>query len=148
MKPGIYSEQLKSLAASVEGSDDVASCTFNLQRDNPFCGDRVTLGIDIEQGKVCRVQHQVKACLICKAATAALQNSALGRPVAELAAMPGRLKQMFSEGESCSEKFEQPWQSLNIFYPVSAHRSRQSCVLLPFETLAELLLIAGEQQLE
>ncbi len=140
--------QLKSLAASAEGSDDIASCTFNLQRDNPFCGDRVTIGIDIEQGKVCRVQHQVKACLICKAATAALQKSALGLPVAELAVMPDKLKQMFSEGESFSEKLEQPWQNLDIFSPVSAHRSRHSCVLLPFETLAELLIIVREQPLE
>jgi nitrogen fixation protein NifU and related proteins len=148
LKPGIYSEQLKTLAASVEGSGDIAKCNFHLERDNPFCGDRVKLGIDLSQGKVSRVQHQVKACLICKAAAAALQKSATGLSAVELEALLGKLKQMLSQGESPTEAFESPWQNLNIFSPVSAHRSRHSCVLLPFETLAELLRMAGEQQLE
>lgn len=148
MKPGIYSEQLKTLAASAEGHDDVASCKLQLERDNPFCGDRVKLGVDLEQGKVSRVQHRVKACLICKAAAATLQKFAPGQPVDGLITLPEKLKQMLSEGVPLPEGFEQNWQSLDIFYPVSEHRSRHSCVLLPFETLAEILVTAREQQFE
>tara|TARA_B110000444_G_C18821590_1_gene588020 strand:+ start:961 stop:1395 length:435 start_codon:yes stop_codon:yes gene_type:complete len=144
LKPGIYSEELKALASSIDGKVDISSCQFNLERDNPFCGDRVKLGIDLKKDRVCRVQILVRACLICRAAAATLQKSVVGLPISDLIILSGKLKNMLSEGDLSAESFQRPWQNLDIFCPVSAHPSRHSCVLLPFTTLSELLVITRE----
>lgn len=139
MKAGIYSEKLKALAASIDECGDFTPYQYRRERDNPFCGDRVTLGMDFDNGRVGQLAHKVRGCLICKAATATLGQSAIGLSRTELEDILAKLRQMLATGEAITEGSDQLCDELKVFSPVSEHRSRHSCLLLPFETLAELL---------
>ena len=46
--------------------------------DNPLCGDRVTLDLNLADGRVREVGHKVRGCLLCQAAAAAIGERAPG----------------------------------------------------------------------
>ena len=104
--------------------------------DNPLCGDRVTLDLTLEDGRVGRVGHLVRGCLLCEAAAETIAEHAPGKTATELAEARAALAAILHEGAAAPAG---EWSSLAIFTPVHAVKSRRDCVLLPFEALEKAL---------
>ena len=81
-------------------------------------------------GRLARVGHVVRGCLLCEAATVLIAEQAPQRQSGDLlrtgAAVDSALKD--------AEPF--PWPELEMFAPVRGVKSRHRCVTLPFEALA------------
>ncbi len=107
--------------------------------DNPLCGDRVTLDVDLSGGKVSAVGHQVRGCLLCEASAEIIAAQAPGKSPADLAEARAALAAILKDGKAAPAG---EWSVLAIFAPVHRVKSRQDCVLLPFEAL-EKALAAG-----
>lgn len=102
--------------------------------DNPLCGDRVT--IDVELGprrKVACVGHVVRGCVLCEAAAVLIAEQAPERGLEELLRAGAGVNAALRDGASF------PWPELDMFAPVRGVRSRHRCVGLPFEALAAAL---------
>jgi nitrogen fixation NifU-like protein len=110
----------------------VASVTV----DNPLCGDRVTVDLDLADGRVRAVGHKVRGCLLCQAAAAAIAARAPGETPAALRGVAAKLDLAIRRNPAATEGL---WPELGAFAPVHAHKSRHDCVLLPFEALTEAL---------
>ena len=104
--------------------------------DNPLCGDRVTLDLNLANGRVSEVGHKVRGCLLCQAAAAVIETQAPGEPPAALRQVAEKLADAIA---SAPEQTGDLWPELKVFAPVHAHRSRHECVLLPFEALVKAL---------
>ena len=99
--------------------------------DNPLCGDRVTLDVELASpGRVARVGHVVRGCLLCEAAAVLIAEQAPRRRVEELLRAAAGVDAALREGTSF------PWPDLEMFAPVRGVSSRHRCVGLPFEALA------------
>lgn len=109
--------------------------------DNPLCGDRVTLDVDLSGGRVAAVGHQVRGCLLCEASAETIAAQAPGKTSADLAQAAAAITAILKDG---SMPPAGEWSSLEIFAPVHRVKSRQDCVLLPFEALGKAL--AGEKR--
>lgn len=134
MSDQIYQERIVALAKAKTGAGKLASPTKSARRDNPLCGDRVTIDVRLDdQGKIAEIAHQVRGCLLCQASASALSSVAVGRDAAGVAAVRHDAERALGreEGEA-GEPFA-------AFAPVRAHKSRQDCVLLPFEALKDAL---------
>jgi nitrogen fixation NifU-like protein len=136
----IYQEALLRLAASAEGAGRLTEPDASAHRDNPLCGDEVTLDLRLRGGRVEAVGHRVRGCLLCRAAAAALARGAVGRSAGELDEVRARLEAMLLAGGPPPEG---AFAELSAFLPVREVASRQQCVLLPFEALTEALRQAG-----
>ena len=102
--------------------------------DNPLCGDRVT--IDVELGppaRVARVGHVVRGCVLCEAAAVLVAEQAPQRGLEELLRVGMGVDAALRDGAPF------PWPELDMFAPVRGVRSRHRCVGLPFEALAAAL---------
>jgi nitrogen fixation NifU-like protein len=136
MKDQLYHQAILDLArqagrtARLEG--DMASVTL----DNPLCGDRVTVDLDLAAGRVRAVGHQVRGCLLCQAAAAVIAARAPGETAAALRGIAARLDLAIRKDPSATDGL---WPELGAFAPVRAHKSRHDCVLLPFAALTEAL---------
>ena len=76
-----------------------------MTRDNPLCGDRVTLDLELDQDRVSAVAHKTRGCLLTEAAAALLAADAASlSPDALREALP-RLRRWLDEGGS------PPWPS-------------------------------------
>ena len=111
--------------------------------DNPLCGDRVT--IDVELGpsrKVARVGHVVRGCVLCEAAAVLIAERAPERGSEELLRVGAGVDAALRDGAPF------PWPELDMFAPVRGVRSRHRCVGLPFEALAAALAADVERGLQ
>ena len=136
----IYHDAIKALATAAISEGVLASPDGRALVDNPLCGDRVEMEVKLSDGRVAEVAHQVRGCLLCRAAASAIGKHAAG-------AKPEEIERVSIGVSEMLEKQAPPpagWQELDAFGPVHGHRSRYRCVQLPFEALLAALRAAGE----
>ncbi len=134
MNDQLYQERIVALAKAKTGAGKLDNPTRSARRDNPLCGDRVTIDVRLDgQGKISEIAHQVRGCLLCQASAAALAATAIGKDAGGIAELRHDAERALGrEPGEAGEPF-------SAFAPVAAHKSRQECVLLPFEALKEAL---------
>ena len=129
MSDELYQTRIVALAKSKTGAGKLAAPTKSARRDNPLCGDRVTIDVRLDDGKIAEIAHQVRGCLLCQASAAALATSAVGRDASGIAELRHDAERAIGrEAGKAHEPFD-------AFAPVAGHKSRHECVLLPFEAL-------------
>ena len=134
MSDQLYQERIVELAKAKTGAGKLAAPTKSARRDNPLCGDRVTIDVKLDgQGRIEEIAHQVRGCLLCQASASALASVAVGRDSAGIAALRHDAERAVGREEGAAG------EPFAAFAPVAAHKSRQECVLLPFEALKEAL---------
>lgn len=134
MNDQIYQERIVALAKAKTGAGRLNDPTKSARRDNPLCGDRVTIDVRLDgQGKITEIAHQVRGCLLCQASASALAATVIGKDAGGIAGL--RLDAERALGREPGDAGE----PFSAFAPVAAHKSRQECVLLPFEALNDAL---------
>jgi nitrogen fixation NifU-like protein len=134
MSEQLYQERIVSLAKAKTGAGKLEAPTKSARRDNPLCGDRVTIDVKLDgQGRIAEIAHQVRGCLLCQASASALASIAVGRDALGIAELRHDAER--AVGREAGE----PHEPFAAFAPVRDHKSRQECVLLPFEALKDAL---------
>jgi len=134
MSDQLYQERIVALAKAKTGAGKLANPTKSARRDNPLCGDRVTIDVRLDgEGRIAEIAHQVRGCLLCQASASALASVAVGKDASAIAAHRRDAERAIGKAEG------QPGEPFAAFAPVRDHKSRQECVLLPFEALADAM---------
>lgn len=130
----LYHERIVELARSKAGAGKLAAPDASARRDNPLCGDRVTVDLRLDgAGRIVELAHQVRGCLLCQASAAALSAIAVGRDRAGIAALRGDLDAVLGLAAEAAEAAAAA--DFSVFAPVRAHRARHDCLHLPFDAL-------------
>lgn len=137
MIEALYNQCIKALAEAAHGAGTLDAPTGTSLRDSPLCGDRVRMAVRLHGGHVAALRHEVKGCLLCRAAASAIGLRAAGLSAAEAAGLRDQVAAMLGGAAAPAG-----WPELESFEPVRQHRSRHGCVLLPFEALAEAARVA------
>lgn len=137
----LYQDALLRLARAGKGSGRLAAPSATGSRDNPLCGDDVTMDVAVRDGRVADLGHRVRGCVLCQASASVLGSVAPGRSAEEIARARAALAAMLREGGSVPVS---PWEELAVFLPVRDVPSRHECVLLPFDALGDALARAKE----
>jgi nitrogen fixation protein NifU and related proteins len=133
MSDELYQERIVALAKARTGAGKLDAPTKSARRDNPLCGDRVTIDVKLDDGRIAEIAHQVRGCLLCQASASALASVAVGRNAAGIAEIRHDAERAIGREQG---KANEPFSA---FEPVAGHKSRHECVLLPFEALQEAL---------
>jgi NifU-like protein involved in Fe-S cluster formation len=129
---GLYHKEMLRHAAAAHGSGRLDHPDASVMLDNPLCGDRVTMDVSLDDGRIERIGHQLHACVLCQASASILGEHAIGRNRADLDALMTSVSAMLKQDGAVPDT---PWQDYGIFEPVIPVRNRHTCVLLPIETL-------------
>ncbi len=130
MSDQLYQERIVALAKARTGAGKLANPTKSARRDNPLCGDRVTMDVTLdEDGRITEIAHQVRGCLLCQASASALASVAVGKNAAAIAVIRHDAERALGRAQGAAG------EPFAAFAPVAAHKSRQDCVLLPLEAL-------------
>lgn len=127
----LYNERIKALASAAAGAGRLFEATGSAMRDSPMCGDRVRIEVAVTDGKITALAHDVKGCLLCRAAASVIGLHGVGLSSTEADHLRDAVAAMLGGAKPPSG-----WEELAVFEPVRSHRSRHGCVLLPFEALA------------
>jgi nitrogen fixation protein NifU and related proteins len=136
MNDELYHRAILELAKRARHAGRLETPDASVTVDNPLCGDRVTLDLSFEHGRVREVGHRVRGCLLCQAAAVAIGERAPGETPDALRRVASALGAAIAAAPDAAGQL---WPELAVFAPVHAHKSRHECVLLPFEALTRAL---------
>lgn len=140
MTAELYQTAIMSAARAATGNGRLADADASATRDNPLCGDRVTVDVKLAGGRIAAVAHDVRGCALCQAAASLIGDAAPGLAAAEAAALPAAVDALLAGAAPPAGVFSR----IEMFTPVRAHRSRFDCVKLPFLALAEACAAAAK----
>lgn len=130
MSADIYNDAILALAnsdtasAKIDGPDGIATC------DNPLCGDRVTIAVNIDDGRISGVAQTTRGCLLTRAAAAFVVDMARDSLVDSFPGYRHALRAYLRQ-----ERDEPPDPKLAIFAPVREVKSRHDCIMIAFDAL-------------
>jgi nitrogen fixation NifU-like protein len=136
-REALYHDALVRLARAAAEPARLDGADGSARRDNPLCGDEVTIDVRLRAGRIDAVGHRVRGCALCQAATALLSRAAPGREPPEIGEARAGLAAMLRGDRPFAP--EGAWEGLSVFVPVAGVPSRHECVLLPFDALGDAL---------
>ncbi len=132
MSEELYNKAIIEAAKSDAHAGRLDHPAASATADNPLCGDRVTLDLDVDDDRMGPIRHKTRGCLLTRAAASLLAAHAEGRPLAEAAAL-----QLSARAWLDGKAAEPPFAALAALSPVRAVKSRHDCVTIAFDALAE-----------
>jgi len=127
----LYRRELLRLAADATGSGHLPAPNAIASVHNPACGDRVTVELALEDGRISALAHTTRACVLTQASAALLASAAPGKDRAFLTALAGQVRGFLQGGEAPA--------GYQVFDGVIGHAGRHVCVLLPLEAALKAL---------
>jgi len=127
----LYRREVLRLAADAIGAGHLAAPDASATAHNPACGDKVTVELALEAGRITALAHTSRACVLTQASAALLATKAPGQSQADLRALADRVR-AFLAGAAAPDGYQ-------AFDGVAGHAGRHVCVLLPFEAALEAL---------
>ncbi len=104
--------------------------------DNPLCGDRVSVHLLMEDGKVAEVGFEGRGCAISMASASLMTEAVKGKTEAEARALFARFRAMvMSDGEGEEGDFDD-LDKLNVLAGVRDFPVRVKCATLPWHTMS------------
>lgn len=142
-EPTLYPKIVKEHAKQPQLSGQLEAPTHEQRVDNPLCGDRVTLQLQVEDGTVVAVRHRTRGCALCVASASLLAGSVQGQEVASAVARADRVQaavRALAAGAPAPTHDE----IAQAFAGVVSAPARLRCVLLPWDAICELLAPDGD----
>jgi NifU-like protein involved in Fe-S cluster formation len=137
MSDALYKKELLRLAADAAGAGRLANPDASATIQNPTCGDRITIDLILDGGRIAALAHHTHACVLTQASAAILGADAAGLDRSEVLALAESVRAMLKG----ARKPPAPFDSYGVFDGVAAHIARHKCVLLPLEATLEALEI-------
>lgn len=133
-----YSTAVLRWAAEAYGAGHLAPPCLCHTAANPVCGDKVTVSLTMEGGKIGAFAQDSKACVLTQAAASILGAALPGHTTTDLATLREAVAAMLAGGPAPVGAFA----PFAVLADVARHPARHRCVLLPIE--AALQALTGE----
>lgn len=135
MSDDLYQQAIKALALAGHGGGRLDHPDGVARLDNPLCGDRVTMEVRVEAGRLVGLAHQTRGCLLCSASASLIGLRAVGLRTEDL----GHLAEAAESFLGANGAVPASWPEMDSFRPARAYPGRHGCVLLPWWALAAAL---------
>jgi nitrogen fixation NifU-like protein len=135
MSDPLYKPALLRFAADATGAGRLAVPCGTATAFNPACGDKVTVDVAIEDGRISAIAHDTKACVLTQASAAILAGEIAGLTKEDVADLHRAVGEMLAGSDAPGA----PFDAYRAFDGVADHRNRHRCVLLPIEAVLSAL---------
>jgi nitrogen fixation protein NifU and related proteins len=128
----LYRKELLRLAADAHGAGRLADPRLTGHAHNPACGDKVTIDLVLEDGRVAKIAHDTKACVLAQASASILGLASNGAARADIEHLRETIAAMLASGGTAPSP---PFEAYAAFDGVVEFRNRHRCVLLPIDAV-------------
>jgi nitrogen fixation NifU-like protein len=105
---------------------------------NPLCGDRVTIYLLVEDGRISDIKFQGSGCAICTASTSVMSEMLKGKTIEEADSLFGKFHELVT-GPPDEVPSTEGLGKLSVFYGVREFPVRVKCATLAWHTLQAAL---------
>lgn len=135
MNLALYQQAIKDWARAAHGKGRLDAPDGEATLDNTLCGDRVHIQVRLENGRIARLAHETRGCLLCEASASLIAHRAAGLAPAAVQDIADAARDLLA----ATPAPDPPWPELDIFLPARDVPSRHKCILLPFRALLAAL---------
>ncbi len=137
----LYQKTILKHAANASAHGVLDDADHSVMVHNPMCGDRIKVYVKMDGDKLVEFTHEAKACALCQASASVLGDHFHGLTINELEALREKLIDAIAktDGPEHNEWPQKKWNDLDVFNVVREHKSRRTCVTLPFDALKQAL---------
>ena len=107
--------------------------------NNPLCGDRLTVDLVVEGGRIVDVKFRGQGCAISTASASLMTDAVNGRTLEEANALFERFHEMLTGDPSAPAEVSGELGKLAVFAGVREFPIRVKCATLPWHTLRAAL---------
>jgi nitrogen fixation NifU-like protein len=133
---GLYGDLVMDHYRNPRNREPIADADVEAEEFNPFCGDRATLQLKLDdQGRVRGVSAQAEGCSIIQAATSMLCDQLQGKSLDEVAEIGDKYRREMRNG--AIEDDDVDLGDLRALQVVRQYPVRIKCALLPLTALEE-----------
>jgi NifU-like protein involved in Fe-S cluster formation len=132
MSDPLYRMELLRLAADAHGAGRLNGPHVTGHAHNPACGDKVTVDLELADGRIVQIAHDTKACVLAQASASILGRALRDKNRSEVEQLREAIVAMLAaHGPAPSP----PFDTYAIFDGTVEFPSRHHCVLLPIEAV-------------
>ncbi len=131
----LYQQQVLEHAKTPRNEGDLEPHTHAAKGVNPLCGDRVSVSVMVEDGRISDIRFRSRSCAITKASASMMTTIVRGKTVDDARALAKRLATVVSTGDATPE----PDDPLSPFAGIRHFPTRTRCATLPWDTLDDAL---------
>ncbi|MBL4602116.1 MAG: iron-sulfur cluster assembly scaffold protein [Emcibacteraceae bacterium] len=137
----LYQKTILRLAANATGHGEIDNADHSVMVHNPMCGDRIKIHIKMDSGKLVDFSHEAKACALCQASASVLGEHFQRLTEKSLSKLLEQIKTSLEaiDGPEHNDWSDKKWQDMDVFNVVRDHKSRRTCVTLPFDALLQAI---------
>ncbi len=137
----LYQKTILKHAANATAHGALEDADHVVMVHNPMCGDRIKVYVKLDNGKLINFSHEAKACALCQASASVLGEHYQGLSKESLTTLLNKIKASLDamEGPDHNKWPEKKWQDMDVFNVVRDHKSRKTCVTLPFDALLQAM---------
>ena len=132
----LYKEVILDHYRSPRNKRPVPDATVSLHRNNPLCGDEITIHARIDGGRVAEIGFEGQGCSISQASASMLTENVAGRSVEDASALASEFRSMM---EGKSEPDEDEFGDLIALKGVVKYPVRIKCAVLGWDVLQDAL---------
>jgi nitrogen fixation NifU-like protein len=112
----------------------LADATHRAEGVNPLCGDRIQVGVKLEDGAVQAIAFEGESCAICKASASMMTGAVKGKARQEAEQLIQEFRDM-ATGKLDTSNDAHHLGRLTVFSGVRDLPTRVKCAILPWHTL-------------
>ena len=123
---------------------ELAAADHRAEGNNPLCGDRLTVELELDSGRVVDVKFRGQGCAISTASASLMTEVVKGKTVDEADDLFERFHEMLTGDPSVPAEASRELGKLVVFAGVREFPIRVKCATLPWHTLRAALHDAAE----
>jgi nitrogen fixation NifU-like protein len=139
----IYKEVILDHYKNPRNKREMPDAELTCSKNNPLCGDEITVYVHAEDGKVLDVSFVGQGCSISQSSASMMTEAVSGKTAEEVEELSGSVRAMMSGG---LEPDEETFGELVALKGVVKYPVRVKCAVLAWDVLQEAL--AGEGSAE
>jgi nitrogen fixation NifU-like protein len=132
----LYKEVILDHYKSPRNKRDVPGAELSCSKNNPLCGDEITIHAHLTDGRVADVAFEGRGCSISQASASMLTEAVMGRPVEQAEKLAAEFRSMM---EGKLEPDEEEFGDLVALKGVVKYPVRIKCAVLAWDVLQEAL---------
>jgi len=136
----LYKEVILDHYKSPRNKRELAGAELSCSKNNPLCGDQITIQAHLEDGRVAEVTFQGQGCSISQASASMLTEAISGKPREDAEKLAEAFRSMM---EGSLEPSEDEFGDLIALKGVVKYPVRIKCAVLAWDVLQDALAGAG-----
>jgi nitrogen fixation protein NifU and related proteins len=132
----LYKEVILDHYKSPRNKRDVPGAELSCSKNNPLCGDEITIRAHLTDGRVADVAFEGRGCSISQASASMLTEAVMGKPVEDAEKLAAEFRSMM---EGKLDPDEDEFGDLVALKGVVKYPVRIKCAVLAWDVLQEAL---------